>query len=133
MDHDDMPDTMRPDRIGIIVTECGSIMVDTHVIRILTFTQADNQAHHSPEAAAWIREATAQGTAIVIALDNDRTEILFDQARYPSITTNDIEVAFCYEQSQDAEELKLIGAVTADYRRLTWAEAEQFIRDQHAE
>jgi hypothetical protein len=56
--------------------------------------------------------------------------IVYDRGRYTSISDAEIEVAFRYELSQDAEELKDLGAVNDDYRPLTWAEAKAAVSSQ---
>ena len=50
-----------------------------------------------------------------------RTE--FDRARYPGVSAEDIEAALLYEISQDAEELRRLGAVDDSYQKMTWDEA----------
>ena len=47
-----------------------------------------------------------------------RTE--FDRARYPGVSAEDIEAALLYEFSQDADELRRLGAVDDSYQRMTF-------------
>ena len=71
----------------------------------------------------------ASGWVLLVVYGPDM-HIAYDRSRYASISEAEIEVAFRYERSQDAEELKCLGAVKEDYRPLTWAEAEATIRDR---
>ena len=124
LDHEDLPEKLRPDRIGMVVTEAGTITIVEAVLPVLLFNQAYAGACHHPEAQALLDDRVASGAAALVLYGPDM-QIVYDRTRYRSITPRDIEVAFRYEQSQDAEELKRLGAVSEDYRAMTQAEAEQ--------
>ena len=98
LDHEYLTDEFRPDRIGATLTECGTVQLGEDVLSILVLNQSAPE--RSAEADVLIEKMIARGVAVVVAYGTD-TEIRFDQSRYPAITPHDIEVAFCYEQSQD--------------------------------
>ena len=129
LDHEEMPDQQRPDRIGVIVTESGWICVGGEVLPIFVLNQSEPQSCRAPEAAAMVGDMVARGRVLLVICGLEM-QIVYDRSRYASISEAEIEVAFHYEQSQDAEELKRLGVVEEDYRPLTWAEAEAAMRDR---
>ena len=124
-----MPDDCRPDRIGVVATECGSVSVAGKVLPIFVLTQAEPEACRAPAAQAWIDSMVAGGWVLLLVCGPDM-QMAYDRSRYAAISAAEIEVAFRYERSQDAEELKSLGAVSEDYRPLTCAEAEATLRDR---
>ena len=71
----------------------------------------------------------SRGEAVMI-VHGLQARIEFDRTRYPDISADDIEAALRYELSQDAEELKRLGVVGDDYRRLSRDEAEAACREE---
>jgi Fe-S-cluster containining protein len=129
LDHEEMPDEHRPDRIGAIVTESGWICVGGDVLPIFVLNQSEPESCRAPEAAAMVGDMVARGRVLLV-IYGLAMQIVYDRSRYASISEAEIEVAFRYEQSQDALELKRLGVVDEDYRPLTWAEAEATVRDR---
>jgi hypothetical protein len=129
LEHEDTPEDCRPDRIGMVVTESGSVSVAGEVLPVLVLNQSEPGACQAPRAQALIGGMVASGWVLLLICGSDM-QIAYDRSRYASISKAEIEVAFRYERSQDAEELKGLGAVSEDYRPLTWAEAEAAKRDR---
>ena len=71
--------------------------------------------------------SSRRGLAVMI-IRGLEARIEFDRARWPGISADDIEAALRYELSQDAEELKRLGAVGDEYRPLSRDEAEAACR-----
>lgn len=122
-EHEEMPEEFRPDRIGIVVTESGTVTVGGEELAVLLLNQSYREASGRRKARALIDQVVAQGHVVMI-LHGEQMQLVYDRKRYPSILPRDIEVAYRYALSQDAEELKRLGAVADDYRPLTWEEAE---------
>ena len=129
LDHEELPEEFRPDRIGIVVTECGSISVAGEVLPVCVLNQSEPEACRVSRAAALIDSMVARGWVLLVVYRTDM-HIAYDRNRYVSISEAEIEVAFRYERSQDADELKSLGAVNENYRPLTWTEAEATIQDR---
>lgn len=129
LEHEEMPEEVRPDRIHLVVTEAGSIEVGRAEMPVYLFNQEKPEAHRAAEASALLDAFIGRG-AVVLLLCGPDLQILYDRARYPGITPRDIEVAYRYQQSQDAEELKRLGAVDDDFRPLTPQEAEELTSPQ---
>ena len=129
LEHAEMLEEHRPDRIGIIVTECGSMNVAGESLRVFVLNQSEPEACRAPTAQTLIDGMTARGWAVLIVCGPDM-HIVYDRIRYASISEAEVEVAFRYQRSRDAEELRRLGAVDEDYRPLTWAEAEATIRNR---
>jgi Fe-S-cluster containining protein len=129
LEHEEMPEEYRPDKIGIVVTECGWISVAGESLRAFVLNQSEPEACGGTKAWALIGSMVARGWVLLVVCGPEM-HIAYDRTRYASISDAQIEVAFRYEQSQDAEELKRLGAVNEDYRSLTRAEAEATIGDQ---
>lgn len=130
LEHDEMPDDFRPDRIGIVVTEAGTVTFGEETLPVVLLNQSYPEAHTRRKAQTLIAQFKALGMVAMI-LHGEQMQIVYDRARYASITPRDIEVAYRYEQSQDAEELKRLGAVPDDFQALTREEAEALIpKDQ---
>jgi hypothetical protein len=123
LEHEEMAEPCRPDRIGVVATESGSVSVAGELLPILVLNQSEPGACQAPRVQTWIDRMTANGWVLLLIYGPDM-QIAYDRNRYPSISEAEIEVAFRYERSQDAEELKGLGAVNDDYRPLTRAEAE---------
>lgn len=123
LDHENLPEEFRPDRVGMVVTESGTVAVGGHVLPILVITLATPDADRGPAAQAMLGDFLAAGMAALL-LHGPDMRIVYDQARYPSLTPDDIEAAYRHELSQDADELRRLGAVEEDFRPLTRAEAE---------
>jgi hypothetical protein len=124
-----MPEECRPDRIGVVVTESGSVCVAGEVLPVFVLNQSEPEACRAPRARALVDSMVARGWVLLLIYGPDM-HIAYDRSRYASISAAAIEVAFRCQQSQDAEELKALGAVSEDYRSLTWVEAEATLRDR---
>ena len=118
-----LPEECRPDRIGIVATECGTVGVAGEVLPVVVLNQSEPGACQAPSAQALMSGMAAGGWVLLVVYGADM-HIVYDRSRYASISEAQIEVAFRYERSQDAAELKSLGAVNEDYRPLTRAEAE---------
>jgi hypothetical protein len=112
LDHEDVPDEQRPDRIGMVVTECGAVTVSGEVLPVLVVNQAEAEACQS--AQSLIDNLVALGYALLVIYGLDM-RIVYDRCRWPSVSDAEIEAAFRRERSRDAEELKRLGAVEQDY------------------
>jgi uncharacterized protein len=123
LEHEEAPERYRPDRIEIVVTEYGTLTVRDAELPILLLNQSHAAACQSRDGQTLVDELVSGGAAALI-LCGPHMRIAYDRDRYPAISPRDIEVALRYEQSQDAEQLKQLGAVPDDYRPLSWAEAE---------
>ena len=132
-EHEALSESWRPDRIGIVVTEAGSVTVGYRVLPVVFF-QEDFAEDASGNAAG----RCGRGICSIIrparrgrddhprlgSTDRVRSE------RWPGISADDIEAALRYEFSQDAEELKRLGAVGDEYRPLSRDEAEAACREE---
>jgi len=152
-DHEALPESWRPDRIGIVATEAGNVTVGNRLLPIVLLQedypgpliqdcagdQGDSPAEEGIESASEASRRSAErelvdylvsrGIAVMIIHGLD-ARIEFDTARYPHVSADDIEAALRYELSQDAEELKRLGAVDSDYRPLSREEAEAACREE---
>ena len=122
LDHESLPDESRPDRIGMVVTESGTVTLGGREIPVLVINLVKPDSDRGPAAQAMIKDFLAAGKAALL-LHGPDMRIAYDQTRYPTITPDDIEAAFRYERSQDAEELRRLGAVEESFRPLTRDEA----------
>jgi hypothetical protein len=129
LEHEEMPEECRPDRIGVVVTESGSVNIAGEVLPVFVLNQSEPEACRVPQTRALIDGMTARGWVLLVVYGPDM-RIAYDRGRYASISEAQIEVAYRYERSQDAEELKCLGAVSEDYRPLTRAEAEETMRNR---
>ena len=129
LEHEETPEVYRPDRIGVVVTESGSVSVGGEVLLVFVLNQSEPEACRAPLTRAMIDGMVARGWVLLLVHGPDM-QMAYDRRRYASISEAEIEVAFRYERSQDAEELKCLGAVEENYRPLTRAEAEATIRDR---
>lgn len=126
LEHEEMPDESRPDRIGIVVTESGTITVGDQSLGVLLLNQSHPGARNRRKAQSLIDQVVARGM-VGLVLHGPDMQIVYDRTRYASISPRDIQVAFRHAQSQDAEELKRLGAVSDDYQPLTREEADALI------
>ena len=111
------------------MTESGSVSVAGEVLPVLVLNQSELGACRAPMAQALMDSMVAGGWVLLVVYGPDM-HIAYDRSLYALISEAEIEVAFRYERSQDAEELKCLGAVNKDYQALTWSEAEATIRDR---
>lgn len=126
LEHEDLPEEFRPDRLGMVVTESGAVTVDGRELPILVINLVNPDSDQSPAAQALIAGFLAAGMATLLLHGSDM-RIVYDRTRYAGITPDAIEAAFRYERSQDAEELRRLGAVEESFRPLTRAEAEALL------
>jgi hypothetical protein len=110
----------------MVVTESGTVTVGGHEMPVLVINLLKPDSDRSPVAQAMIGDFLAAGMAALL-LQGPDMRIAYDLTRYPTIRPGDIEAAFRYERSQDAEELRRLGAVEEGFRPLTRAEAEERI------
>jgi hypothetical protein len=111
LEHEDLPDRLRPDRIGIVVTECGTITIGDDELPVLVLNQSTATAAQSPAAKAFIDGLTGRGMVAMLICGPD-LDIVYDRVRYAAISPQDIEAAFRRQRSADAAELKRLGAVS---------------------
>jgi hypothetical protein len=131
LDHEELANDLRPDRIGVVLTECGTVTVGGMKLRVMRINKTIPFIPVSLEAQLLIDRLVAQGWAVMV-IDAEEMQLAYDRDLYASVSAQDIETAYRYEQSQDADELKRLGAVSEDYRTLTWAEAEGLVRRPEA-
>jgi len=159
-EHDVLSGAWRPDRIGIVVSEAGSVTVGHRLLPVVVFevdfpeqpfqdppcgigvspasssievppvlggSETVSDASHGDAARKLLDHFVSRGVAVMI-IRGLEARIEFDRMRYDGISPGDIEVALRYELSQDAEELKRLGAVSDDFRPLSRDEAEAACR-----
>jgi hypothetical protein len=126
LEHEDLPEEARPDRLGLVVTESGTVTVGGHELPILVINLVEPDSDRSPAAQSMLADFLAAGKAALL-LHGPDMRIVYDRTRYATITPDDIEAAFRYERSQDAEELRRLGAVEESFRPLTRDEAVELL------
>jgi Fe-S-cluster containining protein len=109
-EHDELREECRPDRIGVVVTESGNVSVGRHSIPVVTFQEDFARAANGPEAAAMLARFVQQGFAVLVIHGPDARTV-FDRDRYPNVSAEEIEAALLHEFSQEADELRRLGAV----------------------
>ena len=117
LEHEELPDESRPDRLGMVVTESGTVTVGGHELPILVINLVEPDWDRSPAARAMMKEFLAAGKAALL-LHGPDMRIVYDRTRFANITPDDIEAAYRHEVSQDAEELRRLGAVEKSFRPL---------------
>jgi hypothetical protein len=115
LDHEDLPEESRPDRLGMVVTESGRVTVGCHELPVLVINLLKPDSDRSPAAQAMLDDFLVAGKAALLLHGQDM-RIVYDRTRYAAITPNDIEAAFRCELSKDAKELKRLGAVDESFR-----------------
>ena len=120
LEHESLPEESRPDRIGLVVTESGTVAVGGHVLPVLVINLLEPDSDRSPAAKSMLDGFLAAGMAALL-LHGPDMRIVYDRARYAGISPDDIEAAFRHERSQDAEELRRLGAVGESFQPLTRA------------
>lgn len=128
-EHDALSESWRPDRTGIVVTEAGSVTVGQRLLPVVLFQE--DCAEPGSAARELLDHFLARGMAVMI-IRGLEARIEFDRARWPDISADDIESALRYELSQDAEELKRLGAVGDEFRPLSRDEAEAACREERS-
>ena len=113
LEHEALPDEARPDRLGVVVTESGTMAVGGHRMAVLVINLVKPDSDRGPAARAMIDGFVAEGKAVLL-LHGPDLRIEYDRARYPSILPDDIEAAFRHERSRDAGELRRLGAVEGE-------------------
>jgi hypothetical protein len=118
-EHEILVEAWRPDRTGIVVTEAGSVAIDSvpnspRRVPVVIFQLNDASAGHGPAAEEMLELFVRKGFAVMI-VNGLEARIEFDRARFPNTSAEEIEAALRFEFSQDAEELKRLGAVGDDY------------------
>jgi len=130
-EHDVLSESWRPDRIGIVVTEAGNVTAGQHHLPVVLFQEDSVEASRGDAARGLLDHFVSRGFS-VMGIHGLGAQIEFDRARWPGISTDDIEAALRYELSQDAENLKRLGAVGNEYRPLSRDEAESACREERA-
>lgn len=110
LEHESLPEESRPDRLGMVVTESGTVSVGGHELPILVINLVEPDSDRGLAAQAMMKDFLAAGMAALL-LHGPDMRIVYDRTRYPTITPEDIEAAFRHERSKDAEELRRLGAV----------------------
>ncbi len=130
-EHDGLSESWRPDRIGIVATEAGSVTVDDRLLPVVLFEVdcTETHARRDDSARDLLDHFVRRGVAVMI-IRGLEARIEFDRERWPGISADDIEAALRYELSQDAEELKRLGAVGEEYRPLGRGEAKAACREE---
>ncbi len=128
-EHETLSESWRPDRIGIVVTEAGNVTIGYRLLPVVIVQQETAEAGVGDAARELLAHFVALGFAVMM-IHGLAARIEFDRAQYPDITADEIEAALRYELSQDAAELKRLGAVDDGYRPLTADEAAAACRDE---
>lgn len=115
LEHESLPDASRPDRVGLVTTESGTVAVGGASIPVLVISAAEPDSDRGPAAKAMIDGFLAAGKALLL-LHGPDMRILYDRTRYAGISPDDIEAAFKHERSLDAAELRRLGAVDGGFR-----------------
>lgn len=115
LEHEDLPEESRPDRVGLVATESGTVTVGGYRIPVLVINLAEPESDRGPAARAMLEDFLAAGMAALL-LHGPDMRIVYDRTRYPAIAPEDIEEAFRRERSRDAEELRRLGAVDEGFR-----------------
>ena len=110
LEHEDLSEESRPDRVGMVVTESGLVPVGGQRVPVLVINLANPDSDRAPAAKAMLDDFLAAGMAALLLHGAD-ARIVYDRARYPSISPDDIEAALRHERSLDVEELRRLGAV----------------------
>jgi hypothetical protein len=121
-DHDDVPDACRPDRIGVVVTESGNVMVGSHFLPVVTVQEDFEDAARGTPAARMLEGFVRDGFSVLV-IHGLESRVEFDRARYADVSDEMIEAALRYELSQDADELHRLGAVDDSFHKLSVEEA----------
>jgi len=130
-EHEELSESWRPDRIGIVVTEAGNVAVGHRFLPVVLFHADLAEAGRGEAALRLLDHFLSRGFAVMI-IHGLEAWLEFDRACWPGISADDIEAALRYELSQDAEELKRLGAVGNDYRPLSRDEAAAACREDRA-
>jgi len=121
-DHDEVPPECRPDRIGVVATESGNATAGGRSLPVVTFQEDCAGASRGTLASRLLEWFVRRGFAVLV-IHGLESRWEFDRERYGGISADDIEAAFRYELSQDAEELQRLGAVDSSFRKLSRDEA----------
>lgn len=115
LDHEGLPEELRPDRIGLAATESGTVAAGGYRVPVLAASLAKPESELGPAARAAIEGFVADGMAVLLIHGPDM-RVVYDRARYPAIGPEDIEAAFRHELGRDAEELRRLGAVEEGFQ-----------------
>ncbi len=128
-DHDELPDACRPDRIGVVVTEAGNVTVAGYFLPVVTLQEEFEDAGCGIEAAQLQERFVRDGFAVMV-IHGPKSRLEFDRTRYPGVSEELIEAALRYELSQDADELRRLGAVDGSFQKLSFDEARAACRKE---
>jgi hypothetical protein len=115
LEHEELADEHRPDRIAMVVTECGTVTVADRTLPALVLNQAEAGACRGAKAQGLVDRLLAGGFVLFVIYGPDM-QILYDRCRWAGISEGQLEAALRLERCRDAEELKRLGAVEEDYR-----------------
>jgi hypothetical protein len=121
-DRDELPDAWRPDRIGVVVTEAGNVTVEGHFLPVITVQEDFEGAAEGIEAAQMLNRFVQEGFAVLV-IHGLTSRLEFDRTRYAGVSDEMIEASLRYELSQDADELRKLGAVEDSFRTMSLDEA----------
>lgn len=114
LEHEALSEECRPDRVGLVVTESGTVAVGGHEIPVLVINLAEPESDRGSAGRAMLDGFLAEGMALLL-LHGPDLRVVYDRARYPAVRAEDIEAAFKRERSRDAEELRRLGAADEGY------------------
>lgn len=117
LDHEELPEEYRPDRVGMVVTESGEITVGDRTLPVLVANLLSRDADQGAGARAMLDGFSAAGL-VALVVDGPDLRIIYDQERFAGISPRDIEAEFQRARSKDAEELRRLGAVDPGFRPL---------------
>ena len=110
LDHEETSEECRPDRIGLVATESGTITVAGRTIPVCVLNQMEPSAYRGPAAAGFVADLLGQGFALLVIYGLDM-QILFDREHWLTISPEQIEAAYREEFLRDTKELKRLGAI----------------------
>lgn len=110
LDHEELPEEYRPDRVGMVVTESGSLVVKGRELLVLVATLSVPDRDPGPDARAMLEGFSAAGL-VAFVVDGPALRVVYDRRRYAGISPRELEAALQAERARDAEELRRLGAV----------------------
>jgi hypothetical protein len=110
LDHEELPEEYRPDRVGVVVTDSGEIRVKDRTLPVLVANLLARDGDRDAGARAMLADFSAAGMAVLV-VDGPDLRIVYDRERHEGIGPEDIEEAFRLERAKDAAELRRLGAI----------------------
>lgn len=109
----ELADDLRPDRLGLVITEAGNLAVGYDFPPVLVLHPIDAAAPNA-NAEQVLRDLVGQGF-VAVSVNGHDAKFHFDPSQYPSLTELQIETALRQMFANDARELKQLGAASKDY------------------